>query len=148
MPRMTQEAAKPNTKNRLKRRLERLKWHLWTLFLAWKDPHTPVVARAVIAVAIAYAVSPIDLIPDFIPVLGQLDDLLLLPLLVALAIRLIPHEVLAKNRRLAWQRYTSGKRLESKTGSFAAAAIIAIWIAAAIVLLLVLRLLLLRPIKL
>ncbi|MBU0936372.1 MAG: DUF1232 domain-containing protein [Spirochaetes bacterium] len=136
---MTQDSRSTVVKKRFKRRLVRLKWQLWTLFLAWKDPHTPMMARIIIAVAVAYAVSPIDLIPDFIPVLGQLDDLLLLPLLVALAMRLIPQKVLAKNRRLAWHRYTSGKRIKTKAGSIAAAAIVFVWIALTAALLLGLR---------
>ena len=63
------------------------------LYLAARDPRVPWYAKAVAALVAAYAVSPIDLIPDFIPVLGYLDDLLLLPLGIALAIRLVPAEV-------------------------------------------------------
>lgn len=63
------------------------------LYLARRDPRVPTVARVLIVVAIAYAVSPIDLIPDFIPVLGYLDDLVVLPLLVWLALRMVPESV-------------------------------------------------------
>jgi uncharacterized membrane protein YkvA (DUF1232 family) len=63
------------------------------LYLAARDPRVPWYAKAIVVLVVAYAVSPIDLIPDFIPVLGYLDDLLLLPLGIALAIRLIPAEV-------------------------------------------------------
>lgn len=63
------------------------------LYLAARDPRVPWYAKAVVVLVVAYAVSPIDLIPDFIPVVGCLDDLLLVPLGMALAIRLIPAEV-------------------------------------------------------
>jgi uncharacterized membrane protein YkvA (DUF1232 family) len=71
------------------------------LLLAYRDPRTPWYAKAFAALVVAYALSPIDLIPDFIPVLGQLDDLLLIPLGVALAVRMIPREVLADCRARA-----------------------------------------------
>ena len=71
------------------------------LLLAYRDPRTPWYAKAFAALVAAYALSPIDLIPDFIPVLGQLDDLLLVPLGVALAVRMIPREVLADCRARA-----------------------------------------------
>lgn len=69
------------------------------LVLAMKHPGTPWPAKVVAALVVAYALSPIDLIPDFVPVLGYLDDLILLPLGIALAIRLIPAEVLEACRR-------------------------------------------------
>ncbi|MEY4711731.1 MAG: hypothetical protein RIS88_1181 [Pseudomonadota bacterium] len=65
-----------------------------TLWMALRHPRTPRIARIIAALAVAYALSPIDLIPDFIPVLGYLDDLVLLPLLVWLALRCIPDDVL------------------------------------------------------
>jgi uncharacterized membrane protein YkvA (DUF1232 family) len=76
-------------------RVRELKIQVHTLLLAYRDPGTPWYAKALAALVAAYALSPIDLIPDFIPVLGQLDDLLLVPLGIALAVRLIPREVLA-----------------------------------------------------
>ena len=76
------------------RRLEswarRLKVEVYALYLAYKDPRVPWYARVFAAVVVGYAFSPIDLIPDVIPVLGYLDDLILIPLGVALAIKMIP----------------------------------------------------------
>jgi uncharacterized membrane protein YkvA (DUF1232 family) len=80
----------------LKRWARILKSHVNALNLARKDPRVPWVAKAVLALVVAYALSPIDLIPDFIPVLGLLDDLILLPLGIALAIRLMPKDVWAE----------------------------------------------------
>lgn len=74
----------------LKKRAKELKSNIPAVFLALKDARTPILAKILAAVSIAYALSPIDLIPDFIPVLGYLDDVLLLPILVAATIQLIP----------------------------------------------------------
>lgn len=73
------------------------------MYLACRDPRTPRLAKLVAAVVVAYAFSPIDLIPDPIPVLGYLDDALLLPLGIAIAIRLVPDHVMADCRRRAEQ---------------------------------------------
>lgn len=80
---------------RWRERARNLKRLTWALLFAYRDPRTPLLARVVAAVVVAYAFSPIDLIPDIIPVLGYLDDLILIPLGVALAIRLIPPVVWA-----------------------------------------------------
>ncbi len=72
-----------------------------TLWFALRDPATPLIARVLSVVVVAYALSPIDLIPDFIPVLGYLDDVLLLPALIWLAVRLVPEPVLARCRAQA-----------------------------------------------
>ena len=80
-----------------------MKIQVHALLLAYRDPRTPWYAKALAVLVAAYALSPIDLIPDFIPVLGQLDDLLLVPLGIALAVRLIPREVLADCRARARQ---------------------------------------------
>lgn len=80
----------------LKERARRLKLDIPAVFIALGKRETPPLAKAVAAVTAAYALSPIDLIPDFIPVLGWLDDVLLLPALVALVLRLIPAEVFAR----------------------------------------------------
>jgi uncharacterized membrane protein YkvA (DUF1232 family) len=119
-------------RSRLRRRAEKLKRQIWALFLSWKDPRTPALARVVIAVAIAYALSPIDLIPDFIPVLGQLDDLVILPALIALALKLIPKEVAAASRREAWKRLASGEKVNRPASAYVASALFALlWLALA-----------------
>lgn len=69
-----------------------------TLWFACKDPATPLLPKVIAAFVVAYALSPIDLIPDFIPVLGYVDDVLLLPALIWLAIRLLPQRLLAECR--------------------------------------------------
>ncbi len=74
-----------------------------TLYLAYRDPRTPWYARAWLALVLGYLASPIDLIPDFIPVIGHLDDLLLVPAGLALAVRMIPGEVLDECRKKAAQ---------------------------------------------
>ncbi len=93
----------------LKARAKQLKTDLPAVFLALKRKETPWTAKALAALTIGYALSPIDLIPDFIPVLGYLDDLILLPALVALTIRLIPAEVLASCRAEAEGLWKDGK---------------------------------------
>ncbi len=109
---------------KLKETARRLRVQTWTLYLACRDPRTPWYAKAWGAVVVAYAFSPIDLIPDFIPVLGYLDDLILVPLGVALALRMIPKEVLADCRKLAEQRMA-----RKKPGNWVAGAVvIAVWV--------------------
>lgn len=93
----------------LKARARQLKTDLPAVFLALKKRETPWTAKALAAITVAYALSPVDLIPDFIPVLGYLDDLILLPALVALTIRLIPAEVLADCRAEAEGLWKDGK---------------------------------------
>lgn len=106
----------------LRRRAGELKRETYALHLAYRDPRTPWIARIVAGCVVAYAFSPLDLIPDFVPVLGYLDDLVLVPLGVALALRLIPPAVMADCRARA--RAATG-RPHSWT---AAAAIVAIWL--------------------
>lgn len=77
----------------LKRFARRMKRQLRALYLAGRDPRTPFLAKCLVIVLVAYALSPIDLIPDFIPVLGYLDDLVLLPIGIYLAIKLMPHDL-------------------------------------------------------
>jgi uncharacterized membrane protein YkvA (DUF1232 family) len=84
-----------------KERAKALSTEVHALLIACRDVRTPRLARAWVILVVAYALSPIDLIPDFIPVLGYLDDLILLPLGIALAIRLIPAEVMDDARKTA-----------------------------------------------
>ena len=93
----------------IKERAKKLKTDIPALFLALKDRRTPVLAKVFAAITVVYALSPIDLIPDFIPVLGYLDDLIILPALVALTIRFIPRELLAEKRIQAEGMWGSGK---------------------------------------
>lgn len=96
----------------LKKRARQLKTDLPAIFLALSKPETPLSAKFLAAVTIVYALSPVDLIPDFIPVLGLLDDLILLPALIALTIRWIPEEVFTVCREEAvglWEGGTPGK---------------------------------------
>ena len=98
------------------------------LYLAGRDPRVPWYAKAVAVCVAAYALSPVDLIPDFIPVLGYLDDVVIVPLGIMLAVRLIPRETMAEHRASAAQAQA---RPYSRAG---AVAIVAIWIAAALLL--------------
>ena len=93
----------------LKLRAKQLKNDVPALFLALKDKDTPILAKVFAGITVAYALSPIDLIPDFIPVLGYLDDVLLLPFLVALTIKLIPREILEEKRRQSEDLWKDGK---------------------------------------
>lgn len=107
----------------------RIKRDSVTLWFAYKDPRTPWAVKGLCVFVVAYALSPIDLIPDFIPVLGYVDDALLLPGLIWLAVRLLPANVVADSRVRAdkWL-VTEGKRPVSRAG---AVAIVVIWIAVA-----------------
>lgn len=93
----------------LKDRAKKLKQDIPTVFLCLKDADTPVIAKLLAALTVGYALSPVDLIPDFIPVLGYLDDVILLPALIALTVKLIPKEVWEKNAVLAAGMWQNGK---------------------------------------
>ncbi len=93
----------------LKERAKKLKSDIPAVFLSLKDKDTPLAAKILAALTVGYALSPIDLIPDFIPVLGYLDDLILLPLMVAMTIRLIPKDVWERNREIAKDLWKDGK---------------------------------------
>ncbi len=93
----------------LKERAEKLKEDIPTLFLALKDSETPLLAKVLACIVVVYALSPIDLIPDFIPVIGYLDDLILLPILVTITIKLIPESVIENNRELSKSLWNNGK---------------------------------------
>jgi uncharacterized membrane protein YkvA (DUF1232 family) len=109
------------------------KWKQWArairrdahaLYLAARDPRVPWVAKAVAIAVAAYALSPIDLIPDFIPVLGYLDDLIIVPLGIALVVRMIPPAIMAEHRA------TADAAQHRPVSRGAAAVIMCLWIAA------------------
>jgi uncharacterized membrane protein YkvA (DUF1232 family) len=106
----------------------RLKRDVVALYIAGRDPRTPWHAKAVAIAVAAYAISPIDLIPDFIPILGYLDDLIIVPLGIMLAVRLISAELMAEFREAA----TARERLPAHWDG--AVFIIAIWIGGLVVL--------------
>jgi uncharacterized membrane protein YkvA (DUF1232 family) len=119
-----------------KTRARQLKTEVYALYLACRDPRVPWYAKVLAACVVGYAFSPIDLIPDFIPVLGYLDDLVLIPLGIALALRLIPPEVMVECRERARSELAAGKPVSRA----AAAVIVAIWLGlAALVALLIAR---------
>lgn len=93
----------------LKARAKKLKTDIPALFLAIKDNDTPILAKVFAGITVAYALSPVDLVPDFIPVFGYLDDVILLPLLVTLTIKFIPKDVLERNREQAEGMWSEGK---------------------------------------
>lgn len=113
----------------LKAWARRLKRDVVALYLAARDPRVPWYAKAVAAAVAAYALSPIDLIPDVIPILGFLDELIVLPLGIMLAVKLIPPELMAEHRAAA---EATERRPRSR---LAAAVIVALWCASAILVL-------------
>ena len=96
-------------KTTLKERAKQLKVDVPAVFIALQKKETPAVAKIVAGITVLYALSPVDLIPDFIPVLGYLDDLIVLPGLVALTVRLIPAELFAQCRAEAEGLWADGK---------------------------------------
>lgn len=111
----------PNWIERTKSWARGIKRDVLVLWIAARDPRTPLIAKAVAAAVAAYALSPIDLIPDFVPVLGYLDDLLIVPAGIMLAVRLIPPDLLAAFRVQATQ---AAARPISRVG---AAIIVLLW---------------------
>lgn len=95
--------------NKLSERAKKLKTDIPAVFLALKEKRTPWYAKIIAAAVVVYALSPIDLIPDFIPVLGYLDDLILLPALITWCVRCIPEEVFADCRNRAEGMWGNGK---------------------------------------
>lgn len=108
-----------------KDRAKQLGTDIHALYLAYQHPKTPWYAKLVIALTVAYALSPIDLIPDFIPVLGYLDDLLIVPAGISLSVKLIPEDVMAGCRNLA---VVEGMTSRLRWG--VSAVILVIWITA------------------
>jgi uncharacterized membrane protein YkvA (DUF1232 family) len=106
----------------LRAKARRVKIELIALSLATRDPRTPWYAKLIVAGCVAYALSPVDVIPDFIPVLGLVDELIFIPIALALAVRFIPDEVLAECRSRA------GEIAERRSSRVAAAVIIGFWV--------------------
>ncbi|MDG6401641.1 YkvA family protein [Pseudomonas quasicaspiana] len=115
-----------NTIKHLKLWARRLKANLILLWLCCRQPDMPWLPKIVALVTVAYAVSPIDLIPDFIPVLGFLDDVILLPLGIALALRLIPDDLQQRCRPEA--EAMAGKRIQLKGQWLTITCIVMIWL--------------------
>ncbi len=109
-------------------RARELKVQVYALYLAYRDPRVPLPAKIVAAFVVGYAFSPIDLIPDFIPVLGYVDDLIIVPLGIALALKMMPAEVLAECQ----ERSREVMKLGKPVNKIAAVLIIAIWLLLAV----------------
>jgi uncharacterized membrane protein YkvA (DUF1232 family) len=107
----------------LKQKAEKLKTETYALYLAYRDPRVPWYVKVFIAVIVGYALSPIDLIPDFIPVLGYVDDLVIIPVGVFLALRMIPGQVLEECRKKA-----ISEPISSKAKWVAMSIIIVVWL--------------------
>lgn len=93
----------------LRDKTKELKADIPVIYLVLKDKDTPVLAKVFAGITVGYALSPIDLIPDFIPVLGYLDDVILLPLFIILTMKMIPEEIWEKNRRLSENLWKDGR---------------------------------------
>lgn len=113
--------------NQLKTRARALKREAYAIYIAARDPRTPWYVRALVFFVVAHTFSPIDLIPDFIPVLGYLDDLIITPGGIWLAVRLIPPEVLEEARAMAATRDVDGS-----AGKIGAVIIVFVWIVTAV----------------
>ena len=119
-------------------KVQQIKVETYALYLAYRDPRTPWYAKLLAAGVVAYAVSPIDLIPDFIPVLGILDDLVIVSLGAALAVKMVPKEVMTECREKA--RNAMEPSASKRTRCLVAAIVVAIWcLLAALVILLAFR---------
>ncbi len=110
--------------SRLKRRAMTLRRETLALYIAARDPRVPWYAKAFMGLVLAYAFSPIDLIPDFVPVLGYLDDLVIVPLGIVLALRMVPAQVMADARRQADQMAKWGEPVIWAGGVI----VVAIWL--------------------
>lgn len=108
----------------IRKKAKALKAEINVLSIAYQDKRTPALPKVLIAITVAYMLSPIDLIPDFIPILGLLDDLIIVPALIALSIKLLPVEVLADARTLQAQNPT---RLKDKKSWIVVTVIILLW---------------------
>lgn len=96
-------------KNNLENKSKKLKINIPALSLALKNKNTPKLAKFFAAITVCYALSPIDLVPDFIPILGYLDDLLLIPILVTITLKLIPDDIFKQCQKQAEGMWAEGK---------------------------------------
>jgi uncharacterized membrane protein YkvA (DUF1232 family) len=113
-----------NLFSKLKQKAKELKSEAQVLLIAYRDPRTPLSAKILIGLTVGYLLSPIDLIPDFIPVLGVLDDLIIVPLLITISIKLIPEKILEE----AQQKAKSDPQILKKTNWAFAILIITLWL--------------------
>ena len=115
---------------KLKSRARAFQAETYAIYLAARDPRTPWYAKALIWFVVVHTFSPIDLIPDFIPILGYLDDLVITPVGLALALRLIPPMVLEEARQRVWEqsRIGSGPRRSRAVEAAGAVIVISIWV--------------------
>jgi uncharacterized membrane protein YkvA (DUF1232 family) len=120
---MVREGTDGRLKDRLRGWARQIKRDVHALYLAARDPRVPWYAKAVAIAVAAYALSPIDLIPDFIPVVGYLDDLVIVPFGILLAVKLVPRDLMAEFRASAVS--AEGERILGKLG---AAIIVLLWI--------------------
>ncbi len=111
------------SKSTFKQKIKNLKREVYVLYLTSKDPRVPWYVKALIVFTIGYAICPIDLIPDFIPILGQIDDLVIIPALIALIVKLVPKNILEEHRKSL-----SEQPIKSRTKWTIAAFIVLIWI--------------------
>ncbi len=126
--------------DRWKQKARWLKREIYTLYLAARDPRVPWYTKALAIGVVGYALSPLDLIPDFIPIIGYLDDLILVPLGMALVLRLTPKDVLADCRERAQAMMDREKVAGSRPARIATIVIVTIWVLGlALVFILVLR---------
>ena len=115
--------------SKLKEKAKKLKKKILVLYYAYQDPKLPLLPKLVIISTVAYALSPIDLIPDFIPVIGYLDDLIILPLLISLSLKLIPKDIMEVSREKA-----ENNTQHLKSNKLFAALFILIWVVLLIVI--------------
>jgi uncharacterized membrane protein YkvA (DUF1232 family) len=112
-----------------KQKAEELELQTYALYFAYRDPRVPWYAKGFIGLIVAYAFSPIDLIPDFIPILGYLDDLVVIPLGVLLALKMIPTQVMEESRAKAVQNLDEKK----PQYQFMGVIVVGVWIVVAVV---------------
>ena len=111
-------------RERWRHRARELKTETYALYLAYRDPRVPWYAKVLLAVVVGYALSPIDLIPDVIPVLGYLDDLVLVPIGITLALKMVPEAVMDECRETAREVMAEGMPVSR----LAACVIVVIWV--------------------